>query len=338
MVARLFVVSLAALLVSCTSVFDSYYPDSLEYLEAQADVRKDAGSQNIVQVHMQVLAATALHSNDLLAVVVDLGDGTQTVLFYDKTMKLLRSYSQARLTAANGGTVPDLYPIGQDGTMVRTGASEYVFPSSSPTLQTSTTALQPPLDAAQNNGYGLSGYKLVYYEDAANSLSFPVLFNPTGNTVQIWQNSSWTRISDISSSSVNVQFPASASFNNMLGVTCWNKKYYMVLTGGGSNFYLATTDSATADFSGGTFVTAQPKDSNGNNTGDGWATATAGVVRSHSDNASILTAFSWSGKQLGTLRIASDSDSVAFAFHPDGSLWYLYDPGTGKITQYRAWW
>lgn len=339
---RLAASAVLLLSVSCTSIFDSYYPDSLEYLETQTNVKQEVGGKTIVSLHMQILQKNIVHKKDLLAVVVDTDDGKQTVLFYDDGLKLVKSFSQSSLTAVNGGVVPDLFPISQDSVYLHTGEIWY-DPSGSggrPTLigsQALPDFLQPTLSSG-----GLSRIQQTYYEDTVSGIAFTAFFIPGSNSVVTPPTpvSAYTSLLDFNPTGGLSPLNPVGSIGGpmLLAATCWNQTFYMMVSSNGTAYMATLSSSDPNDWSGAYVAAAKPKGSEGMDLNDGWATSRAGILRTHSDNASLLRAFSWAGKDLGTIRVDSNSNDVAFAFHPEGTYWYVFDPVTGRISRYKAWW
>lgn len=347
----------AALLLSasCTSIFDSYYSDSLEFLESQADLSQVVGGKTIVSVHLKVLPGiSGAYQQDTLAVVVDTNDGEQHTVFYGMDMKKIQSYSQSVLTAEAGGTRPDLYPIIQDGVGLYTGQIAYSFTGHSLHLGvTPSTSGTDLIATSLTNGTSMSPFITTYYDD--NSVvptRFPVVYNNNGGGLDTYYTVGADSVGSISAGGVGINYPTStplsvtSAFNSLLDAVCWKTTYYVVFSSGSALCLMKATTVNPDDMVGGTFAQANPNGINGLDLSQGhaWATAKAAVVSSHSDNGNLLTAFSWSGKNLGSIRVNSGNDngsgssSAAYAFHPDGQYWFVYDPANGRISKYKAWW
>lgn len=332
MVTKLLPVLAAALLVSCTSIFDSYFPDSVEYLENQIPLSSKVGNRPIVSVRMQLLPKSQVHSYDVLVVIVATSDGDQTVLFYDSQLKFRKSYSFAALTAFNGGVSPDLYPISQDSLGLHTGQMQYDATLALTTSEALPTFLVP---GSGTTGGGLSQYQSTYFEDPNPALSYPAIFS-SGGGIAVSATVGSPPLSALPALTVPT-LPGALTGTSLLGVACWNGAYYMTFRANSAVLLAQLFTNTPADLTSAVVAQAQPK--NGSfDFNDGWATATAGIVRNHSDNASEMIAFSWSGKELGRLRVGGNNSDLAFAFHPNGSLWYLYDPATGMLSESKAWW
>ncbi len=366
---RIAAVAALALMSSCTSIFDSYYSDSLEYLEAQTDLQSDVGGRPLVSVHMKMLPATGAHSEDILAVIADTDDGAQTALFYDSKMKKQVSYKRSFLETLYATSAFSLYPIAQDLGGLSMGAVRFSFATFHSTTPVVDTALTSPWasfltpGSGNANGGGFSQYQAVYYEDPVGSgtnYSFPAVFSQ--GSLAVWANPipatptlPYTKymgdLSSVSSPANNLTVGSSPGITltnlNPLGVTAWNKKYYL-LSYSNSTAYVATLNAVDpTNWTSATVAAVKPKNNNGVDLSQGWATATAAILSSHSDNTSLLTAFSWSGQDLGSLRVAASDNnnggsnsgnSVAYAFHPNGQYWFVYDPANHRISKYKAWW
>jgi hypothetical protein len=339
-------VAAALLSASCTSIFDSYYSDSLEYLETQTDLSKITGGKTIVAVHMQVLQATPIHSGDVLAVVIDTDDGRQTVALFDNDLKKIKSYSAATLAAANGGAAPDLYPIFQDSSGLYTGQIVYPYDIITHHLLAPQQNNSLVTELTPGNG-SLSQIRTGFYNDGAGNW-YTVMFNQGSGVVQAAKSGPEDDVTTLSSFSA-VSLPTLPGTPNLMAATSWNGKYYLLVQSNNHAYMVMSTDPdpTIMDGSGsGTseILAANPKGGN-TDLSDGWITARGAIVSSHSDNASVLHALDWLGQDKGTVRVSSSNDngngsssSAAYAFHPNGQYWFAYDPANGRISKFKAWW
>ena len=345
---RLLVAAVAALTVSCTSIFDSYYPDSLEFLESQTDLSQLVSGKTIVDVHMHVLQANTGYAHDVLAVIVDTNDGQETVAFYDSSMKKIKSYSQATLTTANGGTAPDLYPIMEDGIGFYTGQVSYLFSGGNLGAAGATSYdISSEVGYSLNQGQTLSQLQSAYY--SSGSLHFPLLY---GNGSSIFYNTGETdSVLGIGTSSTPAfgNLPTAAAtlnpaptFPSLIAATSWGGAFYVMFSSNSTIYVAKATTTVPDALSSGTIAIAKLNGSNGNaDLSEGWVTARGGVVRTHNDGGTTLHAIDWTGADKGSMRVAGDSNSnngVAYAFHPNGQYWFEYDPSNNRISKYKAWW
>ncbi len=341
MVVRALLILGVVLLTSCTSIFDSYYPDSVEYLENQSNLAQRVGGRSIVAVHMQVFQATSLHSRDLLAAIVTTDDGDQTVVFYSAALQVLKKYSLSQLTALNGGQVPDLFPLSQDYQSLHTGQIAYQFASVTGAPEAISSSSVPALPVYLTPGGGNNGFsqfQSTYYEDVSNNISYPSLFANVGGSVGVYHVGGVSTVYQLVNPADPMLFDVAYPYVNLLGVTCWQQRYYLLFASGGSAYVaVSSASSQPNDMTGVTPAAVKPKDG-GSDVSKGWATASAAVLLTHGDNAAVLQAFSWSGKDLGSLRTASSSEDVSLAFHPSGEFWYVYDPSNQTVSQYKRWW
>jgi hypothetical protein len=313
-----FVIFGCLLAVSCSSIFDSYFPQTVEYLETQTSLSSAVGGQTVVSILMGYLPATAAHSSDLLVVVAATQDGNSHVLFYDpNNLSLKKSYSSSDLNGINGGTAPVLNLIAQDGTALYTGAVSY-----NPQSLGLGVATDLP-SALSGDSTNLTAFRETY--DGTNA----VLSGPNGSGVSYGTATTYNSITALSTtlSGISSQNNASVLDSIFLAGT-----YYFVVASGSSVDLTEGSNLAAMPV-----TTVSPGQSSGS--GGGWATSTAAVFLIQSNNAYTLTAYSWSGASLASIQLSqTNRQTVALAFAPNGSSWYLFDSTTGKLSRNRPWW
>ena len=298
---------------SCNSLFDSYFPENVEYLDTQTNISSALGGSPVVQMLMGYLPATTVHSSDILVVVAATQDGGSHVLFYDPSnLSLRKSYSDSDFKNQNGGTVPALFLIGQDGGGIYTGVIPY-----DPQSLAIGTALN-----FTNNTNNFITFRETYDGTSA------VLSGPNSG-VGVWQDSSFSNIGNTSIGTL-AGLPTSSNLN-LLDLSFRAGTYYFVVSSG-STVYLASGQNLPT-------VSVANVNVSGSNSVQGWASSSAAVVLNQTDNSNLLTAYSWSGASLASLHLPkTDQQNITLALKPDGSSWYLFDSSTGKLSRNRPWW
>ena len=318
MVARLVLAAAVCLTaVSCNSLFDSYFPETVEYLDSQVSLTDALGGKTVVSIQLNYLPATSAHGADILAVVAGTSDGGSHVLFYNPSnLSLRKSYTDDDLRAQNSGTVPYLGLIAQDSVGLYTGTLSY----NPQTLAFTTTSYTGTLFVAG----GLQGVRAAWNETVALS----VAFGPSGGLGY----SSDSLYSNLPSLSAGLVFSGgsftvldAAYVGGMYRVVASQNSSALLITGNGpATMGLSATESMGQSDSSG---------------GGGWVTSGAAIVQSKNNNSTTLTAYSWSGDSLGTLHLYTANNQInALAFDPRGGSWYLFDSSTGKLSRNRPWW
>jgi len=312
--------ALAAVLfvaASCTSIFDSYFPDSVEYLQSQIDLSAELGGKPVASMTMRYLPSSASHPTDLLVIVASTTDGGTRVLFYDpSSLSKVASFTGDQLTAVNLGVAPQLNLIAQDATAIYTGEVTYTFPG--PIIGPVT------LPSAIPSSSDLAGFVATY----------------AGVGVTIFQGQGSVLAANFASNYVGV--PALTAINpaltlpyvSLLDAIALNSKYYLLIGSGSSaSFVTGTTAVGTSDLAVQATVNPTQMDNSG-----GWVMAGTAVVRGHADNGTLLQAYSFSGSHLSDLRLEDNNQVFSLAFEPQGKAWYLFDSSTGKLSKNRPWW
>jgi hypothetical protein len=266
-------------------------------------------------------------------------------------MKKIQAYSQSDLTAKNGGVRPDLYPIIQDGAGLYTGQVAYSFTGGLHLSGQTPTNVGDLLSTSLTNGNSMSSFTATHYDDGTTK--FPVVYDGGFNTYYGGSDA----VDAIASGGIAINLPSSVPSSvstankNLLAAVCWNKTYYVLFSANGSAYIMTAAPGSPTQFPqymnaiGATFAQINTSGVNGVDLsqGHGWATESAAILSSHSDNGNLLTAFSWSGSKLGSTRLNisnnnDNSSAAAYEFHPDGQYWFVYDPSNGRLSKYKAWW
>ncbi len=307
------------LLTSCNSAFDTYFPQSVEYLETQTSLSSPLGGQAAASVLMGYLPATTAHTNDILVMVAATQDGATHVLFFDpRNLSLKRSYGDTDLKNQFGGTLPNLNLIAQDTYGVYTGAAAY----NPQTLD---------FEAAPSGAYGTL-FPVV------NPLATRVTFD--GNSSVFFGSSNSNLAYQTSPQYVALTSPllpapiSGASNTTVLDLSYWSGTYSLVVSDSGSRVYLLRSGAVAS-----LVPPAATLSGSGSGSLLGWATSTAAVVQGQANGNISLTAYSWTGSALGTLQLNKSSQQInAITFQPNGASWFLFDSSTGKLSRNRPWW
>jgi hypothetical protein len=321
MVARLTLAALICLTaVSCSSIFDSYFPESLEYLDSQVSLLDALGGKQVVSIQLRYLPAVATGGSDVLAILAGTSDGSSHVLFYNPSnLALRKSYSDSDFRNQNGGTIPNLGLIAQDPLGIYTGTLSYDPVSLN--FETTPGTLGDFFTSANYQGARETW-------DGTNAIVFS-----SSNGVGYYSSTSFVTLAASSLATTGVT--GSGGGFAVLDAAAVAGTYYVVANSG-QTALLATGTSAAS-----VAVTATESMGQSNqNGGGGWVTSGAAVVQNNNNNNNTtLTAYSWSGSSLGSLHLYTVSNQIiALAFDPRGGSWYLFDSSTGKLSRNRTWW
>jgi len=319
------------LAASCTSIFDSYYPDTVEYLQKQVDLFHDVGGKTILSVKMGYLPATGKHSQDLLVVIAGTKDGN-SVLFYDSDLGLVKVYSTRETVESYGfADPPALGLIGEDLNGIYTGALQYTFPTPNSPPLVSTGAYTPPEISISGQNSDLGAYRATY-DEAGGPVQVHLFTTMGGSGLGESHGPEWTSAPPAASSFTQQDFPG-FKVQSLLDVVFTGGLYHVLFSSGSTPYMVRAADPTNLVAGTPMAVPVTQFENNG-----GWATGPVAIVRGRADNALLLQAFSWTGSALGSLKLADNHQTLSLAFEPRGDAWYLFDSSTGKLSKNRPWW
>jgi|GEM_PF-6641246 len=322
MVARAGFLAAALLLCSCGSIFDSYFPASVEYLVTQTNLSSALGGQPVAAVQIGYLPAGA-RSSDLLVVTASTQDGASHVLFYNPSnLSLIKSYGSSDLEALNGGVIPNLGLVTQDSTALYTGVVPY-----NPQTLAPGTVFVPAYFSGSSTTPNFSSVQSVF--DTTQSI--PYLYSVSGTSLNEFTAATYPAITNTVAGTVALP---SGSNLNLLNAVSSGGRFYMLATSNGP-VALMNASSASPVSLAPSLVSVSPS----NFQNSGWATATAAIVEGHDNNNLILEAYSWSGQQLASLTVPqANNETVSIGFQPNGQSWYLFESSTGQLSREKPWW